>query len=91
MRRAGSNRDQIVPSPSIEADEKADKLRQRDQNRFLQVVLFLGILSLIFLVGIVKLHHTPGKRAMRHGYKATMVKQTTIESDEAITNSSAKP
>jgi hypothetical protein len=95
MRRGGSNMNQIVSSPSSieQADEKAVKLRERDQNRCMQIVLFLGILSLVFVVIVVKLHHTPNKRSIRHGYnKATtmVMKRTTIigGDNEAVTNSS---
>ena len=75
MRRVAStsSRDQTVSSPFVEDDEKAGKLRQRDQNRAVQVMLFLGILSVIFLVAIVKLHHTPNKRSMRHGFNKNVV------------------
>jgi hypothetical protein len=90
MRRAGRSKGQSVSSPSIEDDEKAGKLRQRDQNRAMQVVLFLGILSLIFLVAIVKLHHTPHKRSMRHGYKATMETQKTFLPPNSIYRLSAE-
>jgi hypothetical protein len=38
-----------------------------------QMVLFLGILSVVFLVAIVKLHHTPHKRSMRHGFNKNIV------------------
>lgn len=75
MRRVAStsSRDQTVSSPFVEDNEKAGKLRQRDQNRAVHVMLFLAIMSVIFLVAIVKLHHTPNKRSMRHGFNNNIV------------------
>lgn len=62
MRRAVSGREDSPPSSSFNDDEKAGKLRQRESSRVTKVFVFLGLLCLIFLVAIVKLHHT-----RRHG------------------------
>jgi hypothetical protein len=89
-RRAGNKKDQKVSLPSIEDDEKGNKLRKRDQNRATQVAVFLGILSLIFLVATVKLHHTPHKRSVRLGTKVTMETQKTHLPPNSIYRLSAK-
>ena len=69
MRRTISNtgeRESLSPpSPAtIMDDEKAGKLRQRNESRVVKALLLLGLLVFIFLVAIVKLHHTPKYRSV---------------------------
>lgn len=56
---------EIASTSSLDLDEKAGKLRQRDESRLMRVFLFLGMLCFVFLVAIVKLHHIPSQKKYR--------------------------
>ena len=53
-----------------DSNEKAGKLRQRHESRLVRVVFFLGILSFIFVVAIVKLNHSP-----RNKYRSSSIRR----------------
>lgn len=72
MRRAvsstgGAREDSSPPSSNKhnDLDEKTQKLQKRNESRLVRVFLFLGMLCFIFLVAIVKLHHTPDHKKYR--------------------------
>lgn len=68
-------------SSNADDDEKDGKLRHHDHNRILQVGGYLGFLSLIFIVAIVKLRHNPSyKRSIRRGSSLAGVNITQQES-----------
>ena len=53
----------------LDDDEKGGKVRQREESRTFQVFVFLGLLSLVFLVAIVKLRHSPHRLSVRRRQK----------------------
>lgn len=63
MRRTMSSKEENSSVSTLDNDdEKAGKLRKRDESRVSRAMLYLGLLSFVFIVAIVKLHHT-----RRHG------------------------
>jgi len=84
MRRAVSSTGgkESPSSPTFNDDEKAGKLRQRQESRVVKAFFFLGLLVLVFLVAIVKLHHTPKYRSVgvrrRHSQEAVAQKHNLL-------------